>query len=154
MLLLLLLLQIKTTVFKCLCAQKATSRYIRTQNSGTVFVIHLPGEKRIYLSYANEGLIHSSKAKSSKPHWLINHGVGVTGTGAPHIAFKNKFLTTQMAETQKHTTKWHKLSLISARRGEACEQGINHSLRGARIKRHKRNETERGAHINMRTRKH
>lgn len=55
-----------------------------------------------------------------------------------------------MAQTKTRQTR-HQLSLITAHSGEASEQRINHCVRGERIKRHKRNETERKACINTRT---
>ncbi len=80
--------------------------------------------------------------------------VCVTGTGSLNPSYcLQKLIPNNTDGTNKNTTTQHKLSLITAHSREASEQRINHCMRGKRIKRHKRNETERKARINTHTHK-
>lgn len=63
--------------------------------------------------------------------------------------FKKNLISDNTDGTSKNKTMWCELSLIAVHSRGASEWTINHCARGKRIKRHKREESERQAGVNM-----
>lgn len=115
----------------------------------TTFPIHL-AKGFIYLMQMS--VINTWNVKATEPNRLINHRVGVTGTGILNFLYTDYKKQTVNDTDGTNEKKQHtQQSGTSSHSSLHTEEKINHCMRGKGIKRQSRNETERETGINMHT---